>query len=468
MNRTYGLLVAMTLAAGLALLAAITGNRGLVVAVAAVIILSPLAYALFRLATLVVRKLDARDFFSPLVAFPLAYIVWFTLGTVDWIHDPVHIMYGMFDPMPTAIWGYASLGLAGYLAGVLCVTKGQRFPASVDPTRFENHWNPSLSRALAVCFVALVVGAYVALIVRMGIPVLSASAADDRLRILALGPTHSLLLCSAWTLMIFLAAGYWTGLVGKKAAVTAVGLTSLLLLSLGGRTNFFIGVLTILIGWNYLKRAVRLRTLILLVVVSFAAMSAYGFLRDVGAQGSDSSWSLDNLGIPGQVQPFVYSLTYVRGSVATFRDVTMIIPSEIPYQHGRLTLVPLATLLPGHHPLADAFFKDLLGHDFVGDGQPATPLGPLYGDFGPEGIFGGLFLFGILAGKTYGALRERPEVGTVLIYAWVMQSGLFGLFSGLFPNITSLFVPVLWIGLDRFLLLEPPHLRNHAFRSVVP
>jgi oligosaccharide repeat unit polymerase len=462
-TRAYGLLVAAALVSGVAVAAAIAGKSALVAAVMVVAVLLPLAHGLFRIISGAIRKLDVLDLFSPMVAFPLAYVVWFTLGTVDWIYDPIHVLYGMFDPMPAAIWGYVGLGLAGYLCGVLLVSrKGQRFPKPVHPSRFENQWNPSASRTLAVTLFGLVAVAYLALIARMGIPILSASAADDRLKIMALGPTHSLFLCSAWTLMTFLAAGSWTGRMSGWAAGIAVGLTSLLLLSLGGRTNFFVGLLTVLVCRNYLKRSVRFGTILLLVMVSFAAMSAYGFFRDVGAQGSESSWSLDELGVPGPIQPFIYSLTYVRGSVATFRDVSMIIPSEVPYQYGRLTLLPLATLLPGHHPLADAFFKDLLGHNFVGDGQPATPLGPLYCDFGAPGIFGGLFLFGVLAGKAYRALRERPEAGTVLVYAWIMQSGLFGLFSGLFPNITTLFVPLLWITLDWFLSLEPPQLRSRA------
>ncbi|MGA9389643.1 MAG: O-antigen polymerase [Candidatus Sulfotelmatobacter sp.] len=270
------------------------------------------------------------------------------------------------------------------------------------------------------------------------------------------GATQAVFLSSAWTLMVFLLAGQaarrWSG----KVAMTGAAVTSVLLLSLGGRGNFFIGFLTLLIAWNYLKQGIRLQALVLAVVVLYAMMSAYGFVRDQAYRGADSANYLDAAGIPPLVQPLVYAFTYIRGGVATFRDLSALIPSEIPYQHGRLTLLPLSTLLPGHHEMADMFFKNILGHDFVGLGQPATPLGPLYGDFGLPGIFGGMFCFGLLVAALYGRMVSQPGVVRVLVYAWVMQTGLVGLFGSLFPYVSNLFVPLLWLGMDWFFAFVPP------------
>jgi oligosaccharide repeat unit polymerase len=303
------------------------------------------------------------------------------------------------------------------------------------------------------------------LVIRMGIPVLSAGAAEDRLRVNNFGPTQSVFLCAAWTMMVFLPASYWMGRLGKKLTVAGVVVVSALLLSMGGRGNFFIGGLTLLIAGNYLRRRLRIRTLILLATGLFAGLSAYGFLRDSAFRDADSFTYLEQIGIPVPVQPLVYGFIYMRGTVATFRDVTEIIPSEIPYQHGRLTLLPLSTLLPGHHEMADLFFKNILGHDFIGLGQPATPLGPLYGDFGGCGIVAGMFAFGTLAGALYRRMRQRPAIVTALVYAWVMQTGLLGLFASLFPYITALFIPLLWLALDRLLSSQGPGMRS---RLVVP
>jgi oligosaccharide repeat unit polymerase len=446
-----------TLFCGVGWLATIAGAPHVPSGLAAIALLSLLAYGLFRLASLVVARIDTRDFFSPLIAFPLAYVLWFTLGTVDFIDDPWHVLYGMFDPMPAIMWFYSAVGLSGYVAGVLLIRKGFAcFPARPMPGLVQNRWRTSPSRAGLYILVGLMAGTYVVIVRQIGLPVLSAAAAETRLDVGNVGVTQAVFLCSAWSVMAFLLAGYAARRRTGKAAAAGVAVTSVLLLSLGGRGNFFIGFLTLLIAWNYLKQGIRVRKLLLAVVALFVAMSVYGFVRDQAFQGSESVGYLDAAGVPAAVQPLVYAFTYIRGGIATFRDVTVLIPSEIPYQHGWLTLLPLATLLPGHHEMADMFFKNILGHDFVGLGQPATPLGPLYGDFGVPGIFAGMFGFGLLAGGLYRRMERQPTAGRVLVYAWVMQTGLLGLFGSLFPYISNLFVPFLWVGVDRFFTSVPP------------
>jgi oligosaccharide repeat unit polymerase len=440
-------------------LAAVEGSTDVALGLAVAAVSVPAGYGLIRALGFAMRKLDSRDFFSPLIAFPIAYIFWFTFGTVDFLEDPWHALYGMFDPMPPVMWLYSTVGLAGYIAGVLLIKKGFTwFPEQPASALVQNGWRPSPSRAGLYFLVALMLGTYLVIVGQIGLPVLSATAAETRLDVAALGSVQAVFLCSAWTVMAFLLAGYaarrWSG----KAVMVGVALTSVLLLSLGGRGNFFIGFLALLIAWNYLKRGIRIQTLGAAVVILFIAMSSYGFVRDLAFGGGDSFGYLDAVGIPAPVQPLVYAFTYIRGGIATFRDVTALIPSEIPYQHGRLTLLPLSSLLPGHHEMTDMYFKKILGHDFVGLGQPATPLGPLYADFGLPGIFAGMFGFGLLAGGLYGRMRRRPTVARVLVYAWVMQVALLGLFASLFPYISTLFVPLFWVAVDRFFSLTPPRI----------
>lgn len=456
-RRWLWLLVAGGGFCGAGWLAAVTGSSGLAQGLASAAAAVPIGYGLVRVAAGAVRRLDSRDLFSPWIAFPFAYVLWFAFGTIDFVDDPLHVLYGMFDSMPPAIWGYAALGLAAYLGGVLVGSRGKD-SLRVWPHAWEveNHWRPSLQQGALAGFSLLLLGCYLALVARMGVPVLSAAAAADRLAVGNFGPTQAVFLCSAWTLVVLVPASCWMGRLGAWPAAMGVAAVAVLLLSMGGRGNFFIAVLTLLIAANYLRRQIRVREVMLGTAGLFAAFSAYGFLRDSAFGGTGSLGYLDQIGIPAAAQPLVYAFTYVRGTVATLRDVTAIIPSEIPYQHGRLTLLPLATLLPGHHEMADMFFKNILGHDFVGLGQPATPLGPLYGDFGGCGIVAGMFAFGLLCGHLYRRLRRRPTTAGVLVYAWVMQAGLFGLFASLFPYISTMFVPVLWLALDRWLGLAPP------------
>lgn len=437
-------------------IATVEGNAELAMSAVVLLVAIPAAYGLWRGLAFVAAKLDSIDFFSPWIAFPLAYVLWFTLGTCDFIDDPFHALYGMFDPMPAAIWGYAALGLTAYLCGVFVASRPKRcFPRQVKE-KLANRWHRSLHRAAMAGFILLLLGSYVTLAVRMGIPVLSSGAAEDRLLVGNFGPTQAIFLCSAWTLMVLLPASCWIGRLQKPWMFIGLTGVAVLLLSMGGRGNFFVGALTLLVASHYLRRRLGAWTLLAGALALFVAFSAYGYVRDTAFVDRDSFSFLEQLGVPAAAQPFVYAFTYIRGTVATLRDVVMIIPSEIPYQHGHLSLLALRTLLPGHHEMADMFFKNILGHDFVGLGQPATLLGPLYGDMGTAGIACGMFVFGAIAGSLYRRIRRQPTVRNVWVYAWATQTGIFGLFGSLFPYISTLFVPLLWCLLDWFLRFQAP------------
>jgi oligosaccharide repeat unit polymerase len=227
-------------------------------------------------------------------------------------------------------------------------------------------------------------------------------------------------------------------------------LTSILLASLAGRSNIFVPGLTLLIARHYAGKRIDLRSAIALALVAFLGLSAFGYLRDTADSDSSLQWMLA-VGIPPQMVPAATAAVYVRYSIATFRDVTEMIPAHVPYQLGALTLAPFKTFLPGRQNMSDIFFRDMLGNDFIGVGEPATLLGPLYGDFGVAGVFFGMFAFGLLLAFLYRRMRAAPDPFRILIYAWVLQSGLFGLFATIFPYITTLLLPLFWYGLHRFL-----------------
>ena len=184
--------------------------------------------------------------------------------------------------------------------------------------------------------------------------------------------------------------------------------------------------------------------------MAFLGLSAFGYVRDTADSDSSLQWMLA-VGIPPQMVPAATAAVYVRYSIATFRDVTEMIPAHVPYQLGALTLAPFKTFLPGRQNMSDIFFRDMLGNDFIGVGEPATLLGPLYGDFGVAGVFFGMFAFGLLLAFLYRRMRAAPDPFRILMYAWVLQSGLFGLFATIFPYITTLLLPLFWYGLHRFL-----------------
>ena len=418
-----------------------------------------------------IRLAGRLDVFSPLVAFPLLYIAWFALGSIDVIDVPRTVAFGLFEPIPGYVLGYAALGLTGYLAGATLkraksvverkVVKreyAERENAECEDVECENRvpefdWREDRFGAVSAGLGTLMVVSYLCIVAGIGtIPALSPDAGELRLRILGSGPAEAVMFTCAWTLIPMLMMYVWRRRPRGGARLlcyAGVAVSSVLLLSLGGRSYLFVPLLTTLVARHYGKRRFAIAKLGLVCVTLFCALSLFGYVRDTSLTGSE--FGEDQMGIPGAVVPFVYAYLYVRYPVATFRDITSIVPNKIPYQYGALSFGPLATILPGHHEQSDMFFRNLLGNDFIGGGQPATLLAPLYADAGLPGILVGLFLSGMLVSRVYAWMLAAPTVIRVLLYAWLMQTLLLSLFANLFPYITTIWIPAFWMAVHLFL-----------------
>ena len=393
------------------------------------------------------------DVFSPLVAFPALYVAWFAVGSIDMIEVPATVTFGLFEPIPRYVIGYALLGLISYLVGAGLWRPKPVGGKNEEGRTLEFTWSEHRFAAVSAGLGVLMFISYAYLIAAMGtIPALSADAGETRLRILQSGPAEAVLFTCAWTLIPMLMMYVWRKNSRRGTrflCYAAVVVSSVLLLSLGGRSYLFVPLLTTLVARHYGKRRFKVGKLALVSVTLFCSLSLFGSVRDTALNGS--SFGEEQLGIPGPVMPFVYAYLYVRYPVATFRDITTIIPNKIPYQYGALSLGPLSTLLPRHHEQSDMFFKNILGNDFVGAGQPATLLGPLYADAGLPGILLGLFLAGMFISRAYAWMLAEPTGIRVLLYAWLTQTLLFSLFANLFPYITTIWIPAFWMILHSFL-----------------
>jgi oligosaccharide repeat unit polymerase len=467
-----------SLGAALALYAAVAGPSpdASLLLLAAFPALGLLVYGLYKVTGfLKVSRLGSVnvDVFSPLVAFPVLYLAWFALGSIDMIDVPQTISFGLFEPIPGYVMGYAALGLAGYLAGAALRRpkqagnheegSGQESPEKDRSGEFT--WLEDRFGAVTAGLGTLMFVSYLYIVASMGaIPALSADAGEIRLRILRSGSAEAVMFTCAWSLIPMLTMYVWCRRPRRTVKIlcyAGVAISFLLLLSLGGRSYLIVPLLTTLVARHYGKRRFAIGKLALICTALFCGLSLFGYVRDTALNGSE--FGEDRMGVPGAVVPFVYAYLYVRYPVATFRDISAIVPEKIPYQYGALSFGPLATLLPGHHEQSDMFFKNILGSDFLGAGQPATLLGPLYADAGWLGIVAGLFLSGMLISNAHAWMLAAPSVIRVLLYAWGMQTLLLSLFSNLFPYITTLWIPLFWMVLH--LILRRP---RHAVEPLPP
>jgi hypothetical protein len=390
-----------------------------------------------------------HDLLSPLVALPIAYVMWFTLGSIDWIEVPSLWLFGLFDPIPARMWFYYGLGLVGFVVGAGMVVLRKAKPAvSLIAT---TTWNPRRSRIVLAILFSTMILSWVIVVAQYGIPGAGTNASEARLSVH--GPFYFLLVTSGWTFFLFLPLQGWiTKDVKRRPLITASFLigTAVLLASMAGRSNIFVPLLTLFIVRHYANKHLNLRTALSVMLTAFLGLSLFGYLRDTGESDRSLLW-MQAVGIPQPLVPAATAAVYVRYSIATFRDVTEMVPVHVPYQHGALTLAPFKTFMPGRQEMSDIFFRNLLGNDFIGVGEPATLLGPLYGDFGATGILLGMLAFGYFLAVLYRRMQTRPDPFRILLYAWVLQSGLFGLFATIFPYITTLLLPLLWYGIHKYL-----------------
>jgi oligosaccharide repeat unit polymerase len=288
-------------------------------------------------------------------------------------------------------------------------------------------------------FFVFMTGSYLLLVAQTGIP---AFHADVVLRREALQPHHYLvavLLSSAMTLMLFLAADLWSlkRVLAPLQSGGILGLAAFMLGSFGNRGFLAVPALTLLILWHYWRRPIRMGTLAIIALAAFMASAGYGYqrVRAIRSDWRESAWS-----------QWLYSSAAftLHTSLSNFRDVVQAIPSEVPYQRGYLTFGALLQILPGHHESSDEFFKRILANDFVGGGQPGSLLAPFYGDFGLGGILMGMFFFGAFSARAYAWTAKSPTLLRVLLYSWLAQTALFSLYGALATYFITLWLPFMW------------------------
>src|SRR5260370_23061610 len=146
------------LSASVALIMALLGilhwpeSKPLVLTLLGAFLLLPLWLGLLRKSW---AWLARQDLFSPLIAFPIAYVVWFAVGAVDFFEIPSSISFGAFDPIPSRLLFYAGVGLAGYICGARSSLSASRKWSNNNAGLFSFGWEPKMFQ-LAFCALTLV------------------------------------------------------------------------------------------------------------------------------------------------------------------------------------------------------------------------------------------------------------------------------------------------------------------------
>lgn len=438
-------LVVATVTATLFLISVLTHSAALMIA-GFVVAGTAASYSLLRFLIRYSRHHEI-DIFAPWVAFPIVYVLWFAIGSINFGDLPPNFGNGLFDPIPLRMWVLYGVGLIAYFLGILWIMKVRK--ASHRAT-VGSAWNYKTSifilRSILIGSLAL----WIIVVALYGVPSLSSDAAEARLALH--GPIYQLFIEGAWTSFILLPVLLWVGGADRQMRwryFSVLALLAVLMSLLAGRANVVIPLITLLIARHYTRAKIAASKAVLLAVSVFVAASVAGYFRDLAFTGS-LEW-LTLLGIPTPVAPFVYSGLYIRYSVATFRDLVALIPAHAPFQWGALSFSPFRTFMPGRQLMSDEMIKNLLGRSFTGSGEPASLLGPLYADWGVLGISVGMFLFGALCTATYRAMRESRSPLRIVIYAWVMQTAFLSLFACLFPYIGTLLSPLAWLCMNLFM-----------------
>ncbi len=384
-----------------------------------------------------------NDRFAPSVSFPAFYLLWLWVGSIPIL--PGSQSASIFNDFDDRQWLYYLIGFVAFFAGTLLILDRGDNVSRLRGLRVRWREGP-----LLLLFAAMAAGiamAWLSITATEGIPIFKADVETLRVELPA---RHHLV----YPVMVYLSGlllpliflYLWTTARPRfrKTMYAFSAFIVFALISQGNRGLVLPSVLTIFALRHYLRKPWKASYMAIAAFVVLPLVSISGYYRSLEHFGPTYALDLANMGIPVPFQPFTNVYLYIRGPLDTFRNLMRLIPTTTPFQHGFLSFGFFLQVLPGHHPSSDFFFKTLLGHDFVGFGEPASLLGTFYADFGLAGIVVGTFLTGLLSKLVY--LRIfRGSIGWLLTYCFLWQLLIGSMYGSLITYITQFLTPVAWL-----------------------
>jgi oligosaccharide repeat unit polymerase len=386
-----------------------------------------------------------ENILSPVCLLPAAYLCWFWFGSLNLLPG-TNLPMTLLDPIPARQWVYYLLGFIGYLGAVLCSGKPKASPERILSYR------PTWGRGRIYLFLGVVffvtLAAWLMIAAREGIAAFSANVNELRVEI---PERHHMAfqieVIGAYLLLPLIFAYLWTGRPSRVADVLlwgAAGFLVFMLISQGNRGTILGPTLTILVMRHFLVMPWKVTRAVPIVLLFLLVVGITGYYRSLQQYGENFVEAQIEMGVPPPLQPYADIYFYIRAPISTFRDTTVLVPSVVGYQWGKLSFGAFSQLLPGRHPSSDYFFKDLLRDTFTGFGEPASMLGTLYADFGSVGIFVGMAGIGFLMAQLYRAALVTPRIHWILIYSYYWQKFVNGFYGSFIEYIVEILVPLAW------------------------
>ena len=384
------------------------------------------------------------DLFSPNIAFPVAYILYYAMGTTGLLG----LAQDLDDLNMGVVQIYAFVGLISYFFGQLLVQPWRKVSAGLSPAK-------KTIRSYAKIFIIIGILSITTVIIRYRtIPLLDINSRQGVSAYLSYLANFAWIGCML--LIVFEVSKpqnrFW---VVKSIAYYALACGLLILLAFRTPILLFSLVLTI-----YLYKVGKLKTIPLIIL--FSIFLTFGVIfwryRYIQSYGYDSLIRLlETTGMPYTELHLLLGMLYLgffRTSIASFVRLIAIIPDQRDYFLGKASLASIYSVLPGNQLSS----RDLIAVLVTGRNPPPTSytaslIGLPYVDYGIIGII----LFMLILGFTSRFWYERSRSGsqyTILMYS--LFSGIFilSIHTGLSDPLYYLIIPLmLYIAQKRFIFL---------------
>jgi oligosaccharide repeat unit polymerase len=384
-------------------------------------------------------RVGLLDVFAPDVGFPLAYILYLFIGSIN---VPIETQFGIV--LPWIVWLYYIVGIVAYLIGVRLIHAPSRELAANN--QVKRFW--PTERFLTVVTGLFLIGlvARMAVIAKTGVPFFQAE--DEFARLQGAGGILGVL-------SLFLDAAFECYLIyviikkprgGQRYVILAVMLL-ILLNSIGttNRTGLLRIVFAAFVMAHYTIKRFSFSAVLIFGLSAATFASVLGTFRDVSRFGDVHVRTLEKQGFTDQTYWLFNGYEAVRLPTETFYMTITQVPRLDSFTYGTTSLASLAEVLPGHRPGPSEIVKNTLRLRFVGFGAAATILAPLWMDGGLLGIVLGMFLIGLISRALHEQMLQSQNYLWVLVYGWFVENAFKAIKDDILPDLGFTLVIVLFV-----------------------